>query len=76
MKYDPNYSSTGPFTVCKWNRRLYIAADGVLVYSPPDFIRLDSRDSLQQLAVSATKSQNLDIALISNFESSAKRRKL
>ena len=76
MKYDPNYSSTGPFTVRKWNRRLYIQADGVLVYSPPDFVRLTSRDSLQQLADDATAKHNLDIQLIASFELNSKRRKL
>lgn len=68
MKYDPNYSSTGPFTVLKWNRRLYIQADGVLVYSPPDFVRLTSRDSLKLLAEQATQAQALRLHLIAAFE--------
>lgn len=68
MKYDPNYSSTGPFTVCKWNRRLYIQSDGVLVYSPPDFVRIASRDRLKLLAEQATQAQALHVPLIAAFE--------
>lgn len=68
MKYDPNYSSAGPFTVIKWNRRLYIQSEGVLVYSPPNFVRVVSRDRLKLLAEQATVEQGLHIHLIAAFE--------
>lgn len=76
MIYDPNHPSTGPFTVRKWNGRLYIVADNTLVYSPPDHIKLHSRTPLYKLAEQATNQQSLSIDLRIQFEAEHRKRKV
>lgn len=68
MKYEPCSIVSGTHRVVKYNRRLYIACDETLVYTPPDFLRLQSRELLQQLADNANARGQLHIDDVILFE--------
>lgn len=57
----------------KYNKRLYIACEDVLVYTAPDFLHLDSRQQLQELADRANTRGQLVIEDVIVFESRMKR---
>lgn len=73
MKYQPMSEVSGPFRILKYNTRLYIACEDILVYTAPDFLRLDSRQQLQELADRANTRGQLVIEDVIVFESRIKR---
>lgn len=63
------------FICNKVNKRLWIqdVVTGCLLYTPPDFIKLHSRDLMDELAVRASMRGRLDIMEIMVFEGLAPR---
>lgn len=63
------------YKLVKRNRRLMIVdcVTDVAVYTPPEFIRITSRNSLQMLVNSANATGTLHIDLIIAFESASPR---
>jgi hypothetical protein len=61
----------GTCVVVKDQKRLHIdiLETGLRLYTPPDFIKLPSREPLKELANNFTESQNRDISKIITFES-------
>lgn len=56
------------FLVVKRHKRLWIEADGELIYTPPNFIRLQSRAPLINLADQLMSLGSRDIDAIAEFE--------
>jgi len=75
MKYEPWNWDLGTYRVCKFNKRLYIASEDVLIYTPPDFIILNSRQQLQVLVDRANTRGQLHIKDVIVFEARAPRPK-
>lgn len=73
MKYQPMSEVSGTFRIVKYNKRLYIACGDTLVYTYPDFIRLQSRDLLQTLVDRANTRRQLAIQDVIVFETKAPR---
>ena len=73
MKYEPMSKVSGTYHLCKYNRRLFIACGDVLVYTPPDFLRIDSRQQLQELVDRANLRGQLVIKDVIVFETRLKR---
>lgn len=63
------------FICNKVNKRLWIqdVVTGELLYTPPDFIKLHSRDSMEDLALRASMRRRLDIMEIMVFEARSPR---
>ena len=66
---------TRSFAVGKVHKRIRIVLEGTFtpVYTPPDFIRLASREELQSLADAANRRGVIDIRDIMEFERTARR---
>jgi hypothetical protein len=66
---------TQRFICNKVNKRLWVqdVVTGQLLYTPPDFIRLQSRDLIEELATRASMRNKLDIMDIMVFEGLAPR---
>lgn len=73
MNYEPWNRPLGVYSLCKYNRRLYIACGDSLVYTPPDFLTINSRSQLQELVDRANTRGQLVIADVIIFESRLKR---
>jgi len=73
MKYEPMSPCSGTYRLCKYNKRLYIASGDILIYTPPDFIRLNSRQQLQVLVDRANTRGQLVIQDVIVFEAIAPR---
>jgi hypothetical protein len=73
MNYEPWNRPLGVYSLCKYNRRLYIACGTSLVYTIPDFLHLNSRQQLQELVDRANTRGQLVIADVIVFESRLKR---
>lgn len=73
MKYEPMSLCSGTYRVCKYNKRLYIVCNDTLVYTPPDFLTINSRQQLQELVDRANKRGQLVIQDVSVFEARCKR---
>ena len=60
----------GTCVVVKRHKRLHIEImeSGKLLYTPPDFVKLHSREPLQALAEKFTRLQRRDVGLIAEFE--------
>lgn len=56
------------FVLVKKNKRLWIEGDGLPVYSPPDFVKLQSREPMQLLAQQFNRVGSRDINAIAAFE--------
>jgi hypothetical protein len=56
------------FVVVKRHKRLWIDRDGEAVYTPPNFIRLQSRGPIIALAAHLTEIGSRDINAIAEFE--------
>lgn len=65
------------FVVVKRHKRLWIVRleDDLSIYTPPDFVKLQSRLPLQDLALRFTESRSRDIAAITEFETTNRRTK-
>lgn len=61
-----------PMNVVKRNKRLYVEHDGAAFYTPPDFVRLHSREPLHALAIELTKRPYIDAVM--DFEARCARR--
>ena len=63
------------FICNKVNKRLWIqnVVTGELIYTPPDFIKLHSRDSMEELALRASMRGRLDIMELMVFEARSPR---
>lgn len=63
------------FICNKVNKRLWIqdVVSGELLYTPPDFIKLHNRDSMEELALRASMRRRLDIMEIMVFEARSPR---
>ena len=61
----------GTFEVRKINKRLWIVRyeDGVPVYTPPDFVKIHSRQPMIDLAAAFTKRLRYDISAVVEFQS-------
>ena len=75
MKYEPWNWGLGTYRICKFNSRLYIASEDILIYTPPDFIRLNSRKELQFLADRSNIRGQLHIKDVIVFEARMPRHK-
>lgn len=73
MKYEPWNRQCGVYSLCKYNKRLYIACNDTLVYTPPDFLTINSRQQLQELVDRANTRGQLVIADVIVFEARCKR---
>ena len=73
MQYSPESRPFGVYHLCKYNRRLFIACEDSLVYTPPDFLRIDSRQQLQELVDRANLRGQLVIQDVIVFETRLKR---
>lgn len=58
------------YSVIKRNKRLWIRDEETneAIYTPPDFVQINSRSPIQVLAAGFTKSGRRDINLIAQFE--------
>ena len=61
------------YHVVKVNKKLHIACDGAIVYTPPDFIRLSNRAPLEKLAERMNELGRRDIDAIIDFENDRKK---
>ena len=56
------------YAIIKKNKRLHVERDGEMIYTPPDFVKLNNRAALQMLADNFNELQRRDITIISEFE--------
>ena len=63
------------FTVAKVNKRLWIVEGDRPVYTPPDFVKLGSREPLKALAQIFNETGAYDVDAVAGFESRHSTRK-
>lgn len=56
------------YAVAKLNKRLHIVNDGVVVYTPPNFLKLPNRDALAALAAAFDEQGYVGGDVLTTFE--------